>query len=295
MACHGGRARPPRGDRPILNPHLADAALGTKKRFAFRTAGGNELGAIILMPPSWREGAPCPTVVNFYPGSRPSTEAISFSTGEAEVLQAQLLASRGFAVLTPDVPYDPAAPGDPAEVSAAAVLPAVNEAIRLGYSDPDRLAVTGQSYGGYGVLTVLCRTSRFRAAVASASFADLVSLYGRAGGDPEGDIGWEAYCEGDGQSGMGAPPWERPLRYVRNSPVFEADRIHTPLLLVCGGADRVSPWSQSAEIFVALRRLGRRCTLLVYPGEGHSPDRFSRGHRDDMTRRVLAWLAEHLR
>ena len=78
------------------------------------------------------------------------------------------------------------------------------------------------------------------------------------------------------------------------TPVFYADRIHTPLLLICGGSDGVAPWSQSAEMFVALRRLGRRCTLLVYPGEGHSPDRFSRDHRDDVIHRVLAWLQEHL-
>ncbi len=289
LGADHGRQRRPIAD---LNPHLRDVALGKRRHFAFRTAEGIEAGATILLPTAWEPGSPCPTVVAFYPGARPSTEANGFDAAAVpEVVHGQLLASRGFAVLMPDVPYDPAAPGDPAAAGAAAVLPAVNEAVRLGYSDPERLAVTGHSYGGYGVLALVAHTGRFRAAVASASISDLAAAYGKATGGR--NIGGEAWCESE-QGGMGGPPWTWPLRYVTNSPIFLADRIRTPLLLIAGEADRGVPWTQSAEMFVALRRLGQRCTLVVYPGEEHNPGRYGPAHRADVVRRILAWLEEHL-
>jgi len=289
LATDGARQCRPVAD---LNPHLGEVALGERRRFAFRTSEGVQAGATILLPPDWQEGRPCPTVVAFYPDAYPSKDPNGFSAyAVPEVVHGQLLASRGFAVLMPDVPYDQSGPGDPAAAGTAAVLPAVNEAVRLGYCDPERLAMSGHSYGGYGVLALLTQTGRFRAAVASAAPADMASMYGKTlAGD---HIGGEAWCESE-QGGMGAPPWERPLRYVANSPVFLADRIRTPLLLICGDADRGVPWSQSGEMFVALRRLGRRCTLAVYPGEEHNPDRYSEGHRMDVLRRVVSWLEEHL-
>ena len=102
-----------------------------------------------------------------------------------------------------------------------------------------------------------------------------------------------AWCE-TGQGGMGAPPWERPERYVVNSPVFALDRIHTPLLLLAGDRDPGVPWSQSGEVYVGLNRLGRTCELAVYRGEGHTVRGWQETNRRDAVTRILRWLDTHL-
>ncbi len=280
-----------------LNSHLAGKTFGVRKRFRFRTNDGEEVGARILLPPGWTPGRPCPTVVSIYPGESPSQRPYAFDDGD--IPSHQLLAARGFTVLQPDIPYDEEAPYDPSRACDGAVLPALNEAVRLGYVDNQRVALEGSSFGGYGVVTVLCNTGRFRAAIASAPTTDLVSTYG-AMPDALSPGGYRqavrstfgvTWCE-DGDGGMGAPVWERPLRYVVNSPVFWLDRITTPLLLVAGAGDVIVPWSQAAEVFIGLRRLGRRCTLLVYRGEEHGG--WSLPNRRDLIERVLGWLNEYL-
>ena len=280
-----------------LNSHLAGKTFAMRQRFRFRTNDGEELGARILLPPGWTPGWPCPTVVSIYPGAWPSEDPYSFDDGG--VISHQFLAARGFAVLQPDIPYDEQDAHDPARACDSAVLPALNEAVRIGYVDNDRVAVEGCSLGGYGVVTLLCNTGRFRAAIAVAPSTDLISTYG-AMPDALSPGGYRvsvrstfgvAHCE-EGAGGMGAPVWERPLRYVVNSPVFWLDRITTPLLLVAGSGDVIVPWSQAAEVFVGLRRLGRLCTLLVYKGEEHGD--WSLPNRRDLNERTLGWLTRHL-
>ncbi len=277
-----------------LNPHLAEAALGRRRHFTFRTTEGQQVGAGILLPHGWVPGTPCPTVVSVYPGAFPSRRTLDFDVGN--IVEHQLLASRGYAVLTVDVPYDPKGPGDPSGVTAAAALPATDDAVRLGFAAPARLAIEGHSYGGYAVVTTVVRTSRFRAAIASAGAANLAAAYGSMYGNERhgGFYAFGVQWLESNQGGMGAPPWERPFRYVDNSPVFFLDRVHTPLLLIAGGRDTAIPWLQSGEVFTGMRRLGRTCTFVLYPKEGHVPTDFAEANRRDVVERVLSFLKEHL-
>jgi len=264
---------------------MEEASLREWSRFPFRTAGGAEAWCACLLPPDWEQGRPCPGIATFYPGSAASRD-VDFGSGA--VVPLEWLAQQGFAVLAVDVPHDPRAPADPIDASPAAVLPAVNEAVRLGYVDPDRLGLLGCSFGGYGVLSVVTRTQRFRAAVAAAAVSDVTSQYGTMYRALEGLAPATQVSNAEvGQMGMGAPPWERPLRYVHNSPVFHLDRVTTPVLLVTGAGDRTVPWLQSGEVFVGLQRLGRTCTLLVYDREGHIPAHWSEANRRDLARRHL--------
>jgi dipeptidyl aminopeptidase/acylaminoacyl peptidase len=92
---------------------------------------------------------------------------------------------------------------------------------------------------------------------------------------------------------MGGPAWEATERYLANSPVFQAHRIATPLLLLCGTEDALLP--QAEELYAALLRLGKPATLVRYRGEGHAPAAWSDEHYDDRWRRTLAWLDRYLR
>ena len=292
VARDGGRTRRQATD---LNPHLKDIAVGPHTRFAFRTSGGKEASAGLLLPPGWQPGNPCPTVIKVYPGSFPSETV--HHIGSNTVVSNHLLAANGFAVLWADIPYDKGIDA-PAAVAAAAVVPAAEEAVRLGYSDPERIAIAGESFGGYAVLATLARTNRFRAALATSGVGDLVSNYGSMHGKDRRSVtddgDFSVWATENGQFAMGGPPWERPLHYVNNSPIFFLDRIETPLLLIAGAKDPVASWLQWGEVFVGMRRLRKRCTLLLYRDGGHGLATLSEPDQRDAVNRVLAFLTEHL-
>src|SRR6185437_12751870 len=105
--------------------------------------------------------------------------------------------------------------GTPMVDLAKTVLPGVNQVIDMGIADPERLGIFGHSYGGYSALALISQTTRFKAAVMSAGFGDLMALYGEMDGN--GSAFGTALAEG-GQGLMGGPPWEFRERYIENSP-----------------------------------------------------------------------------
>ncbi len=205
--------------------------------------------------------------------------------------------AQGYAVLWPRIPYDPRTEGDPVDLWPLEVLAAIEAAVRQGFTDPDRPAAMGESFRGLAVLQLLSRTARFRCAVVDSAIADVGAYFGdmaQALDHPErGGHGVVAWCE-IGQGGMGAPPWERPERYVAHSPVYALDRIHTPLLLLAGDREAAVPWTQSAAVYVGLNRLRRTRELSVYRGEGHTVPGWGEANRRDAVGRILGWLATHV-
>jgi dipeptidyl aminopeptidase/acylaminoacyl peptidase len=93
---------------------------------------------------------------------------------------------------------------------------------------------------------------------------------------------------------MGESPWADLKRYIDNSPFYRLDRIHTPLLIVAGGADDTCPPDGARFFFVGLRRLQRAAELRIYPGEGHVISDWSVPHAVDVSRRMVAFLRKHL-
>ena len=188
-------------------------------------------------------------------------------------IYAPRLAAAGYAVLFPALPR---APGEePWARMTQDAEAALDEAAATGLVSRDRVAVWGQSFGGYAALRLAARSSRFKAVVAQSAPTDLFSLYGSfpapARARPaslEVRDSMMGYLE-TGQGGLGAPPWRDPEAYIRNSPIFWAPRISAPVLLVTGEQD-FFPASQSEEMFSALRRLDRDVLLISFPGEGHT-------------------------
>jgi dipeptidyl aminopeptidase/acylaminoacyl peptidase len=90
------------------------------------------------------------------------------------------------------------------------------------------------------------------------------------------------------QSRIGGSLWEVPEKYIENSPVFFADRIHTPLLIMFGDEDGAVPWTQGVELYLAMRRLKKDCVFLQYRGEPHHPQKY--GNKLDYTIRMKEYL-----
>ncbi len=269
-----------------LNPGLGRYELGDAKLISFHTAEGKELRASLLLPPGHQTGQRLPTVVWVYGGDNGSDSVRTFGLVDKPEFNMHVLATRGYAVLFPDAP---ASDGAPFKGLLQTVMPAVDAAIAQGYADPERLAVMGNSYGAYSVLGLISQTDRFKAAVVSASAIHPDLLAGYLEMDGDGTPSWIGYME-HGQGGMGGSPWEYRSRYIDNSPIYNFNKITTPLLMAQGAEDGHLLGSDAT--FVALRRLGKDVEYRIYEGEGHTLQ--GRPSVRDFWLRRLAFLKAHL-
>jgi dipeptidyl aminopeptidase/acylaminoacyl peptidase len=172
------------------------------------------------------------------------------------------------------------------------LLPQVYHAAELGYIDLKRVAVSGQSYGGYGTASIVTGTNLFRAAIAISGIYDLPSLHSWM--DRNGTNGMARWAE-TGQGRMGTHPWADLRRYLANSPFYQADRVHTPLLMLHGAADPTCPVEDARKMFNALKRLERTVQLAEYAGEGHVVYDWSLVNAVDAATRMLEFLNKYLR
>src|SRR5579862_541258 len=139
------------------------------------------------------------------------------------------------------------------------VLAGVDTLIAEDRADPDRLGVTGGSYGGYLTSWIVGHTDRFRAAVTCRSVNDLTSQMST------GDIAGPSF----GRLEFGAAPWEDPDLYREHSPLTYARNIRTPLLIQHSERDLRTPIGQAEELFTVLRSLRRPVRMMRVPDETH--------------------------
>lgn len=280
----------------VIEPRLEQVRLGSVQ--VIETAAPLHDGRIVdvrttlLLPPGAKAGDRLPAIVMIYSGSDLSTRAAYYGGGEGNTVPNQVFTSRGFAVVMADVRLsEEGQPGNPAQDMTDILLPQVYALANAGYIDIRRLAVSGQSYGGYSTAAIVSSTNLFRAGIPVNGVFDLGANYG--GMDAQGSsfpIQWSE----KGQGRMGETPWDNPLRYVVNSPYYRIDRIRTPLLIVAGEGDSAVPYRQSTAFFVGLRRLERPAQLAVYPGQGHGIGEWSLEHAVDVSRRMVEFLRKHL-
>ncbi len=267
-----------------LNPQYESASMGRVRTIDWLSLRGEPLHGALLLPGDYQEGKRYPMVVWVYGGDNGSDKVNRFGFGWGDAFNFQMYASRGYAVLYPDIPLHP---GTPVDDLVSAVIPGVNKVVELGIADSQRLALMGQSFGGYNTIALLTRTSIFKAAVAtSAAPTELFFGYSNFlnGGAPS-----EGYYE-EGQGGMKGSPWEIKTRYWENSPFFFLEKVDTPLMLEGGLADLIS--AQNGNVYNGLRRLGKDVELLEYEYEGHVVQQPV--NVIDFWNRRIAWLERYL-
>jgi dipeptidyl aminopeptidase/acylaminoacyl peptidase len=190
-------------------------------------------------------------------------------------------------VFVPDIRYKTGYPGQGAY---DCVLPGVRKLIRMGIADSARMALQGQSWGGYQTAFLVTRTSLFRCAFAGAAVANMTSAYG--------GIRWESglvrqFQYERAQSRIGKSLWERPDLYLENSPLFHAHKVTTPLLLMHNDSDGAVPWYQGIEFYAALRRLDKPVWMLVYNNEQHNL--VNRRNMKDLSIRMMQFFDHFLK
>jgi dipeptidyl aminopeptidase/acylaminoacyl peptidase len=278
--------RPKRVTR--INPIFDNYVMGEGRMIEWQTLNGQTAHGALLLPAGYAPGRRYPLIVYQYPGAawsnRGNLFGFNFFAGAVE--NWQFFATRGYAVLMADVP---AKSETYLKDIAAAVLPGVDKVIDLGIADPERIGVTGQSNGGYGVLSLIVQTNRFKAAVDRMGPGNLISQYLQMS-----ETGLSTYT-GEMVQRTGGSLWEKRDKFIENSPIFYFDKVQTPLLIIQGTADRQTMVARSDEVFVSLRFLGKDVEYARYVGEPHGIADWTFPNQVDYLTRVIAWFDLHLK
>jgi len=268
------------------NPFQNQYAWGRSELVEYKNSHGERLQGALFYPAHFERGRQYPMIVNIYEIMTGSLHRYS-APSERAPYNAAAWTSRGYFLYQPDIVFRPRRPG----LSALdCVTAGVRKALETGMIDPRRIGLIGHSWGAYETTFISTQTDLFAAAVAGAPLTNLVSSFGEIywnTGVPE-----TGHVE-TGQERMEVPLWEDPQAYVRNSAVFFADQLKTPLLLAHGDKDGACDWHQSIEMYNLARRAGRQVVMLVYPGENHSLR--VKANQIDYHRRILDWFGHYLK
>jgi dipeptidyl aminopeptidase/acylaminoacyl peptidase/CubicO group peptidase (beta-lactamase class C family) len=274
------------GAETVLTDHTPEFELFVREERTFRVSDGTEVQGWLVRDPD-REG-PLPLLLDIHGGPHNAWNA---AADEMHVYH-QALASRGWAVLL----LNPRGSDGYGEEFYRGVdggwgvkdvhdfLDPLDELIASGVADPDRLAVTGYSYGGFMTCWLTAYDDRFKAAVAGGVVSDLISEYGSSDDGP-----LMARYE------LGGTPWDAFEQYAAMSPLTHVEKVTTPTLLLHGRDDLTCPVGQAQQWHTSLRQRGVPTELVLYPGASHVFILLGRpSHRIDYNRRVVAWLDQYV-
>ena len=246
---------------------------------------GDKLQAALYLPANYEKGKSYPTMVNFY--ERMSQTANTFAAPSANGFNRSVYTSNGYAVLIPDIVYKV---NDPGMSAVWCMVPAVKAAIATGIVDAKKVGITGHSWGGYQTSFLVTQTDIFAAAVAGAPLTNMISMYSLIYKNSGGTN--QAIFESS-QGRFKGGYWDNYDAYYRNSPVFFAKNVKTPLMILHNDKDGAVDFTQGVEYFNTLRRLGKPVIMLEYVGENHGLAR--RPNQRDYTVRMMEYFDHYLK
>lgn len=268
-----------------VNPKAREFNWGKAELVHYHSGDGVPLSGVLIKPENFDPSKKYPMMVYIYERLSQDLHKFTIPTVGTSI-NPTFYASNGYLVFMPDIVYTVGSPGASAIKS---VLPAITAVCEKGFVKEDAIGIQGHSWGGYQIAYMVTQTNRFKAAVAGAPVSNMVSAYG--------GIRWSSglprqFQYEKTQSRIGATLWEAPMKFIENSPIFMADRVNTPLLMLHNDQDGAVPWYQGIEYYLALRRLGKECYLLNYNGEDHGLRK--RANMRDYSVRMFQFFEHHL-
>jgi dipeptidyl aminopeptidase/acylaminoacyl peptidase len=255
---------------------FAQLSLASVEGMTSKSKDGAEVHSLLYRPLGVAPGTRAPLLLYIHGGPN-SQDSYRFD------FERQFFAANGYAVLAVNyrgsagrgTAYQRAIFADWGNKEVQDLNGAVDEAIRMGVADPQRLGIGGWSYGGILTDYTIATTPRFRAAVSGAGSANQLSMFGT-----------DQYVS-QYELELGAP-WKEQEKWIKISyPFFHADRITTPTLFMGGQSDFNVPIVGGEQMYEALRTLGVETQLVVYPASFHNITVPS--YRVDRLGRFLGW------
>ena len=252
----------------------------------YTAADGTPIDAWYYLPPFFDPTRSYPMLVYYYGGTSPTTYSMEGS------YSLPMYAAQGYVVLT----LNPSGTTGYGQAFSARHLnawgePTAREILAATrtfcsehpYVNPQKIGCFGASYGGFMTQYLQTVDTLFAAAVSHAGISSISNYWGSGY--------WGAGY--NTTAAYGSYPWNRRDIYVDRSPLFNADKIHTPLLLLHGDSDTNVPTAESLNLYTALKILGREVELILFTGQDHfisEPER-----RIKWTHSIMAWFQRFLK
>lgn len=273
-----------------INPQQEEYIWGDVQLVHWDAYDGTPLKGLLFTPENLDPSKKYPMMVYFYEKYSETLYNYRSPAPSASTVNIPFFVSRGYVVFIPDIVYVDGHPGESAYNCICAGAEAMCE--QFSFIDKSKMAIQGQSWGGYQTAYLVTRTNMFAAAGAGAPVGNMTSAYG--------GIRWESGNSRitqyeHGQSRIGATLWDKGGLdlYIENSPVFFAPNVETPVLIMHNDADGAVPWYQGIEFFMSLRRLGKPAWLLQYNDEAHNL--MERRNRKDLSIRLSQFFDHYLK
>ena len=273
-----------------INPQQAQYNWSENHLVHWTAYDGTRLDGMLITPEDLDPTKKYPMMIYFYEKYSENLYSYFSPAPSRSTVNLPFFASRGYVVFVPDIVYKDGHPGESAYNCICSGAEAMCE--QFSFIDKDRMAIQGQSWGGYQTAYLVTRTNMFAAAGAGAPVGNMTSAYG--------GIRWEsglvrAMQYEHGQSRIGKSLWDEGGLdlYIENSPVFHADKCTTPTLIMHNDADGAVPWYQGIEFFMSLRRFGNPAWLLQYNNEAHNLN--ERRNSKDLSIRLSQFFDHYLK
>jgi len=270
----------------VNDRHLKNLKLSAPEMYTWTNELGDDIHGWVMMPQDYVEGEKYPTILQIHGGPLGIY-------GDGIYQEFQLMTSSGYCVIYTNPrgsagygeEYGATLNGRHGTMDYKDVMDFTRDAIkRFPFIDPDRLGVTGGSYGGYLTNWIITQTDRFKAGVACRSTCNRLSHHGYS------DFGFN-----HGPSGNMGYPWRDEDKLLSQSPIRYAKNVKTPLLFIHSENDLRCTVQQAEEFFVALMELGVNTEMVRFPDENHELSRSGKPkHREERFRHILRWFDKHL-
>ena len=239
-----------------------EVAIGTCHDWSFKSSRGDSVKGFYFLPADFDKTKKYPMLVYYYGGCTPTAKILEFH------YPLQVFAAMGYVVYVCE-PSGAIGYGEEfaarhvntwGKMSADDIIEGTKAFIsEHPFVNADKVGCMGASYGGFMTQYLQTRTDIFAAAISHAGISNIASYWGG---------GYWGYTYGQ-IAQYGSYPWNNPELYTKQSPLFNADKIKTPLLLLHGTADTNVPTNESQQMFTALRILGRPVSYIQVDGENH--------------------------
>jgi dipeptidyl aminopeptidase/acylaminoacyl peptidase len=247
-----------------INPQQANYNWMQTQLVKWKAYTGKTAEGILYLPEDFDAKKKYPMIVYFYERNNQTLHNYLPPSPTPSRLNIPFFVSRGYVVFVPDIWYKKGYPGQGAYDY---IVSGTRAMVQKGFIDSTRIGLQGQSWGGYQIAYLITKTNLYAAAWAGAPVVNMTSAYGgiRWGAGINRQFQYEKT-----QSRIGANLWERPDLYIKNSPLFELNKVKTPIVIMSNDADDAVPWYQGIEMFTAMRRLSKPIWMLVYNNEAHN-------------------------
>lgn len=250
-----------------VNPEMKDIYWGKTELLSWKSYYGDTIDGFFIKPGNFTPTKKYPVIVYFYE----KFSHLMYDFNQPQInhrLCFPLYTAEDYILFLPDIKYKT---GNPGMSAINCIIPGLRKLFQYNFVDSNSVGIIGHSWSGYQTAYMITQTDLFKAAVAGAPVGNMTSAY--SGIRLESGLARQFQYEKQ-QSRIGGNLWDSLDSYIRNSPVFHAPKVQTPLLIMFGDEDQAVPWQQGIELYLAMRRLNKNCIFLQYHDEPHWPNKF---------------------